>query len=191
MTDPGYYDQSIPPALLLGSRRRVAGGAPAGVQVDGTLDAGGQKLGAPAVDQLASPLLVLAGAPGQYQPAVKAVDRPRNVTELNSSGAQPDPVAPWTAGQYVSVGTSGKRAHWAGQEWRGGESPGYPDAPVQNEQPAGGLTIPQGPPLGSTTPPEEPASSSTPRHAAPTELPPAPYRGTQFPGDEQPGDLTR
>jgi hypothetical protein len=161
----GYYDQSIPPALLVSGARRAAGG---------------QTVEQPAVDQQQpSPvLLVTAGAPGQYVPAVKAVDRPRNVTELNSSGAQPDPVAPWTAGQYVSVGTSGKRAHWAGDEWRGGESPGYPDAPVQNEQPVTGL-------------------AAAPRHAAPEPakqeapaVPPAPYRA-QFPGDEQDGDLTR
>src|SRR4051794_41014672 len=103
----GYYDQSIPPALLVSGARRVAGGAPAGVRAEGTPDAGGQTVEQSAVDQQQpSPvLLVTAGAPGQYVPAVKAVDRPRNVTELNSSGAQPDPVAPWTAGQYVSVGT--------------------------------------------------------------------------------------
>jgi hypothetical protein len=189
VTDPGYYDQSIPPALLLGARRRVAGGAPAEGQGQQSLLLGA---GTPGGDQQPSPLLVLAGTPGQYQPAGKAATRPRNVTELNTAGAMPDPPSPWTAGQYVPVGTSGKRAHWNGEEWRGGESPGYPASPVQNEQPGGrhaaddsqadatrvGSEVRQEPP---------PASESSPG----TQLPPAPYQRPQFPGDEQPGDLTR
>jgi hypothetical protein len=181
MTDPGYYDQSIPPALLIGGARRVAGSAPAGSAPagEGSAAPAAARLEAapPAGDQQPSPLLVTAGDPGQYQPAAKAADRPRNVTELNSAGAVPDPATPWTAGQYVPVGISGKRAHWNGEEWRGGESPGYPATQPATEQPAT----------------EQPATEAAPRHAAPEQpprLPPAPYR-TEFPGDEQPGDLSR
>lgn len=164
MTDPGYYDQSIPPALLAGGAR------PASQQ---------RTASRPASDQQPSPLLVRAGEPGQYVPAVKPTARPRNVTELNTAGVTADPDSPWTAGQYVTVGTSGKRAHWNGEEWRGGESPGFPATVAQAEPEA---AVPM-------TAVDEPATA---RHAAPeAPLPPAPYTATQFPGDEKPGDLTR
>ncbi len=186
MTAPeGYYDQSVPPALLVGARRASA---PAGVREEGTPDAGGQVAGrvdtAPAADQQPSPLVVTAGAPATYSPPLRAVDRPRNVTELNSAGATADPATPWPAGQYVSVGTSGKRAHWSGQEWRGGESPGYSAAEdSQDHLPRGAND------LRPEAPPASESSASTPPVSTPP--PPAPYTRPQFPGDEQDGDLTR
>jgi hypothetical protein len=165
VTDPGYYDQSVPPALLVGGRRA----APA------------RTASRPATaDQQPSPLLVTAGTPGRYSPAGRATDRPHNVTALNTAGAVADPSTPWTAGKYVQVGTSGKRAHWNGEEWRGGESPGYPATTPRVTEAA--------------QPATQEAPATEPRHAAPEtrDLPPAPYEARpQFPGDEQPGDLTR
>jgi hypothetical protein len=43
------------------------------------------------------------------------------VTELRER-AKPATRDPWPAGAYVLVGTSGKRAHWDGDDWHGGES---------------------------------------------------------------------
>jgi hypothetical protein len=145
--------------------------------------------GTPGGDQQPSPLLVLAGTPGQYQPAGKAAARPRNVTELNTAGAMPDPPSPWTAGQYVPVGTSGKRAHWNGEEWRGGESPGYPASPVQNEQPGGRHAADDS--QADATRAGNEVRQEPPQTSESSPLPPAPYQRPQFPGDEQPGDLTR
>lgn len=71
--------------------------------------------------------VVTAGAPGTYEPAVSATERPRNVTELRAR-ARPATPEPWPEGDYVLVGTTGKRAHWSGDDWRGDESPGYPAA---------------------------------------------------------------
>jgi hypothetical protein len=72
-------------------------------------------------------LTVAAGTPGTYSPELRPQERPHNVTELRER-ARPDGLAPWAAGQFVPVGTSGKRAHWDGQDWRSGDSPGYPPA---------------------------------------------------------------
>ena len=70
---------------------------------------------------------VTAGTPGTYEPAVSASERPRNVTELRAR-ARPATPAPWDEGAYVLVGTTGKRAHWTGDDWHGDESPGYEPA---------------------------------------------------------------
>lgn len=67
---------------------------------------------------------VTAGTPGTYEPDVSARDRPRNVTELRAF-ARPATREPWAVDEYVLVGTTGKRAHWTGDDWRGDESPGY------------------------------------------------------------------
>lgn len=67
---------------------------------------------------------VAEGAPGTYDPEVSARDRPRNVTELRAF-ARPESREPWARGSYVLVGTTGKRAHWSGDDWHGDESPGY------------------------------------------------------------------
>lgn len=135
---------SYPPALLVGgpvSARRMRARTGAAVQRQPEDAATAHRPSAAAPDsQSSSPrLTVTAGAPGGYTPAVRAADRPRNITEL-SNQAEPADRAPWTVGQYVSVGTSGKRAHWTGTEWRGGESPGYllGEPPVQlTETPEG------------------------------------------------------
>lgn len=73
-----------------------------------------------------SPLRLVAGPgrPGTYTPAVSAPQRPRNVTELGERVTPASP-EPWPAGAYLLVGISGKRAHWTGSSWKGGESPGY------------------------------------------------------------------
>jgi len=73
--------------------------------------------------------IVTAGTPGSYDPEVPAKDRPRNVTELREvARPAPDNLEPWLAGEYVLVGTTGKRAHWSGDDWHGDESPGYAPA---------------------------------------------------------------
>lgn len=64
------------------------------------------------------------GQPGEYAPAVSGEQRPRSLTEL-SERYQPATPEPWPAGTYVLMGTSGKRAHWTGDRWKGGDSPGY------------------------------------------------------------------
>lgn len=178
MTNPGYYDQSIPPALLAG-RARPAAAVPAGGDLAAAAPTG-------AGQQPPSPRL-LAG-PGGYSTPLKASQRPRNLQELTAR-ADPQERAPWPEGASVPIGTSGKRAHWTGTEWRGGESPGYPapqelPAESQDQKPRGAENLRQEQPQTE----ESPAESGPGRHAAP--LPPPPYR-TQFPGDEQPGDLTR
>jgi hypothetical protein len=113
-----YYSQSIPRSLLVTAGRVPPAEQPAGGGEAGNFSSAGASL------------TVDAGTPGSYSPAVKASERPRNVTELVQR-AVPNGRAPWDAGQYVPVGTSGKRAHWTGAEWRGGESPGYAPADVQ------------------------------------------------------------
>jgi hypothetical protein len=152
----GYYDQSYPPSLWAPPPPEVpltaaaAGGQLEEAQQTGTGDASRAAAGSPVPDagrtdtvQLpaagrhaapagtggaASPALtVTAGEPGTYSPAVSAAERPRNLTELRERATAAD-VAPWPAGAYVLVGESGKRAHWTGEEWRGGDSPGYPGA---------------------------------------------------------------
>jgi len=106
VTEPfGYYDQSYPPEILRGyAAPRVLGGARA-VTIERTLT-------------------VAAGEPGTYEPELAAKDRPRNVTELRERARVTDPT-PWPRGAYVLVGTSGKRAHWTGEDWHSDESPGY------------------------------------------------------------------
>jgi hypothetical protein len=71
------------------------------------------------------PRLVAApGTPGAYDPPLTPGERPRNVTQL-AEQAVPATPEPWPAGTYVLVGTTGKRAHWTGTDWKGGPSPGY------------------------------------------------------------------
>ena len=70
---------------------------------------------------------VTEGSPGSYTPEVSSRDRPRNITELRAV-ARPADTAPWARDAYVLVGVNGKRAHWAGEDWHGDESPGYPSA---------------------------------------------------------------
>jgi len=70
-------------------------------------------------------LRVSAGAPGSYDPELSAAERPRTIAELIAA-AEPG-TDPWPAGSWVPLGTSGRRVHWTGSEWKGGESPGYPD----------------------------------------------------------------
>lgn len=125
-----YYSQSYPPSLWESLPPVTA--AAAGRTADGNLPPMPESAyPADAVDlppATSSPspeLVVNAGKPGQYWPAVKASERPRNVTELGQR-AQPSQPDPWPAGAYVLVGENGKRAHWTGDHWRGGDSPGYP-----------------------------------------------------------------
>jgi hypothetical protein len=144
---------SYPPALLVGgSRNRMrarlpatgesspppGGAAPAAVELPGATQlepavamrevvAAEQDAVEPHAPSGLPPLTVTAGAPGGYSPELRPGARPHNVTELRDR-ARPADTAPWAAGQFVPVGTSGKRAHWDGQDWRSGESPGYPPA---------------------------------------------------------------
>jgi hypothetical protein len=109
VTSPAYYESSYPPEILrgyeapepplVGAARRAATG-------------------------YTGELTVTAGEPGAYEPDVAPADRPRNVTELRER-ARPVDTAPWPAEAYVLIGTSGKRAHWGGDDWHSGESPGY------------------------------------------------------------------
>lgn len=118
MTDPGYYEQSYPPFLWAAPPVT----APPRESADRPLSAAaaGGTGGAP------SPALtVTAGSPGAYSPPVAPGDRPRNLGEMRDR-ATPADTAPWPEGAYVQMGESGRRAHWTGAEWRGGESPGYP-----------------------------------------------------------------
>jgi hypothetical protein len=70
---------------------------------------------------------------------VPAGERPKNVTELREVARVTDP-GPWAVDEYVLVGTTGKRAHWTGDDWRSGESPGYaptePDSSTEGSEPA-------------------------------------------------------
>lgn len=118
MTSPAYYDESYPPEILRGY---VPPAEPPIVE-------GAARRTASST----SSLTVTAGEPGTYEPEVAPADRPRNVTELRERARVSDP-APWAEGEYVLVGTSGKRAHWSGEDWHGGESPGYPDEPADDD----------------------------------------------------------
>lgn len=118
----GYYDVSYPPELwesapaappVVGAARRSAS------EGDGT------------AETVSRVLTVSAGTPGGYEPEVAAVDRPRNLDELREQTRLDDP-APWPVGSFVPVGVKGKRAHWTGDDWAGGISPGYA-APVAPE----------------------------------------------------------
>jgi hypothetical protein len=81
-------------------------------------------------------LVVTPGEPGSYGRALSPGQRPRNVTTLKEL-ARPATPEPWPAGSYVLVGTSGKRAHWTGEEWKGGPAPDEEPAPEQpTEAPA-------------------------------------------------------
>jgi hypothetical protein len=98
------------------------------VPVDGDLDEAATVVTADGTEHVgtlpvtAELLTVAAGAPGDYSPALKASDRPRNITELRRRA---QPVAPfaWLPGQYVLVGENGKRAHWDGATWQRGTVP--------------------------------------------------------------------
>lgn len=166
MTEPVIDQLSLPPAVLMAaprsaSRMRVrvpAGGGPAAAAPAGTDDTGGQ-----------APSLRLTAGPSGYTTAVKAADRPRNLEEL-AARVDLDDTAPWPAGAAVPIGTRGKRAHWTGTEWKGGDSPGYrPEPPVLE------------PPVQLTETPALDAPAATPAPAA------------QFPGDggDSPEELHR
>jgi hypothetical protein len=79
-------------------------------------------------------LLVTAGTPARYEPAVSVSARPRNVTELRER-ARPATPEPWPAGAYVLVGERGRRAHWNGSDWRLDESPGYGETVAVRSEP--------------------------------------------------------
>ena len=124
MTAPvGYYDTSYPPSLWEPVQAVQQAGEPGE----------GDRLEATA-STISRTLTVDAGAPGTYDPPVSAADRPRNVTELRDQARVTSP-APWAAGEFVQVGQNGKRAHWTGEDWKLGESPGYA---LPWEQPATG-----------------------------------------------------
>jgi len=194
MTDPGYYDQSIPPALLVGRARRTT--APARRQ-SSLLPAGG--------------VLHLTAGPDGYSPAVPAAERPKNLQELTQR-VRPGPLAtaPWPASASVPIGVRGKRAHWTGTEWKGGASPGYqleqqPAEPIEEgavlEGQSEAVVIAQdGQQVSGVL--EPPAPWSVPAdtsQAAGGDV--SPTAGddassltagtTVFPGDEMPGDLSR
>ena len=99
------YDESYPPEILRGYVAPALSG--------GARRATGDRS-----------FVVTAGTPGSYEPEVPAGERPKNVTELRDVARVTEP-APWLEGEYVLVGTTGKRAHWSGEDWHGGESPGY------------------------------------------------------------------
>lgn len=133
MTVPaGYYDQSYPPSLWAGpasAARRTAAQTPAPAPAGVGAGPGGDDAAG-----LPSGLTVTAGTPGAYDPPQRPAERPRNLAELRER-ARPADAAPWPAGAYVTIGESGKRAHWTGGEWRGGESPGYGQAAGMGEWP--------------------------------------------------------
>ena len=94
--------------------------------------------------QVAAPPALLAspGAPGAYDPPVSPADRPRTVADMQAR-VQPATPEPWSAGAYLLMGTTGRRAHWTGDHWKGGESPGYAAGELvtirsETEQTAGG-----------------------------------------------------
>ena len=114
---------SLPPHLLRASGSRP--GAPRRGAVTSTAAAPRTRV--------PQRLRVTSGQPGAYDPDLTAGERPRNVTVL-ADVAEPGTDA-WPAGSYVPVGTSGKRAHWTGSEWKGGESPGYSDRSETEQSP--------------------------------------------------------
>jgi hypothetical protein len=69
-------------------------------------------------------VLAVSGTPGAYEPPLSPADRPRNLAELDQRVTVASP-EPWPANAYVLIGTTGRRAHWTGTGWKGGESPGY------------------------------------------------------------------
>lgn len=118
----GYYEQSYPPSLWAPAAPPVTAGrapAPAPAGADEAAGSGDAALLPPG-------LTAAAGAPGAYDPPVRAADRPANMAELRE-GVRPATREPWPAGTYVLVGENGRRAHWSGSEWLAGESPGYAD----------------------------------------------------------------
>jgi len=173
---------SYPPALLIGSARpgrmraRLPGAG--GGDVHGTTTGAG---GAAST----SPLTVAAGAPGTYSPAVSAAERPRNLTEL-AQRVTPPGSAPWAAGQSIPLGQRGKRAHWTGTSWAGGESPGY--APAGDDASARAGDDASGEVLDDVSGAADGDASS-----GPALEPSSPPADTQFPGDGggSPEDLHR
>jgi hypothetical protein len=167
MTDPGYYDQSIPPALLVGRAGRASAPAP-------------RRASAPA----GGSALQLSARPGGYSPSVPAAGRPKNLQELQRVTA--DPQEPWAAGTSVPIGVRGKRAHWTGEAWKLGLSPGYALEPAPDQLEAdAALQEPAAALEGATQEQpaavlEDPPVADAPWNAAPS-----------FPGDEAPGDLSR
>ena len=124
----GSYDESYPPEILRGYEAPaiVELGAPEPTELDAAALVGGDEavLLTEQPATVSRSFTVRPGTPGSYEPEVPAKDRPRNVTELREVARVVDP-APWPAGAYVLVGTTGKRAHWSGEDWRSDESPGY------------------------------------------------------------------
>lgn len=174
MTDLEGLDQSYPPALLAAAPRSVnrmrVRGAPAGA-----VETGHRAGGADSGSQPASPRL--AASPAGYTTPVKATDRPRNLAEL-AERVQLDDEAPWPHGASLPMGARGKVAHWTGENWKGGVSPGYPArgaaAAVQAPAPpAGPVQVP--PVVGGEVSATGPATVQLPvvppvapgRHVAP------------------------
>lgn len=108
------------PGSAPGSPPRGRDYTPGGPVAAGSSESGSEDQTAPPV----SDLTAAPGRPGEYTPAVSAEQRPRNLMEL-ADQYQPATPEPWPAGTYVLMGTSGKRAHWTGDRWKGGDSPGY------------------------------------------------------------------
>lgn len=187
MTDPGYYDTSIPPALLVGRGRRVSAPARAAV----TRSASGARLTA---------------GPEGYAPAVKAPERPRNLQELQER-VEPLSREPWAVGASVPIGVRGKMAHWTGTEWKTGRSPGYQLEEAQVDQLEGAPALEDAAAALEGQQPAEPVAAvleDPPVADAPWNAPAATQTGTgdavptaaespapAFPGDEAAGDLSR
>ena len=70
-------------------------------------------------------LLATPGRPGAYVPALTPLERPKNITVLRRV-CQPATPEPWPKDTYLLIGTTGRRAHWTGTDWKLKPSPGYP-----------------------------------------------------------------
>jgi hypothetical protein len=75
----------------------------------------------PLGDMTVEPTSAIAGMPGAFEPANATI--PINLAELVALGVAADPVAAWTAGQYIVLGDS-STAYWNGSAWTAGIVPG-------------------------------------------------------------------
>jgi hypothetical protein len=76
-----------------------------------------------------APTEATAGTPGTYNPA--GPPGFASADALNIGGVIPVPTTPWDAGQYVPVTGAETAAHWRGDQWVPGASPGYPKEPLR------------------------------------------------------------